>query len=89
MRKKAEEPVAVPKEFIEDDEDEVTEEDLRRAEEEFLYGPTGNSDVNLEDIDDTEPEQLVDVAKEEEEQPEPLTEEEELERFYRIYSAER
>ena len=78
---KTEEPVAVPKEFIEDDEDEVTEEDLRRAEEEFLYGPTGNSDVNLEDIDDTEPEQLVDVAKEEEEQPEPLTEEEELERF--------
>ena len=41
----------------------------------------GNSDVNLEDIDDTEPEQLVDVAKEEEEQPEPLTEEEELERL--------
>ena len=78
---KTEEPVAVPKEFIEDDEDEVTEEDLRRAEEEFLYGPAGNSDVNLEDIDDTEPEQLVDVAKEEEEQPEPLTEEEELERF--------
>ena len=78
---KTEEAVAVPKEFIEDDEDEVTEEDLRRAEEEFLYGPAGNSDVNLEDIDDTEPEQLVDVAKEEEEQPEPLTEEEELERF--------
>ena len=64
---------------VEDDEDTVTEEDLRRAEEEFLYGPAGsdNSDLNLEEIDKTEPEELVDVSEEEE----PLTEEEELERF--------
>lgn len=78
--KKTEEPVTIPKDFAEDDEDDVTEEDLRRAEEEFLHGPIGNADVNLEDIDEEEPEKLVEVAKEEEE-PEPLTEEEELERF--------
>ena len=64
---------------VEDEEDTVTEEDLRRAEEEFLYGPAGsdNSDLNLEEIDETEPEELVDVSEEKE----PLTEEEELERF--------
>ena len=35
-----------------EEEDEVTEEDLRRAEEEFLHGPMGNTDLNPED--DTE-----------------------------------
>lgn len=29
-----------------EEEDEVTEEDLRRAEEEFLHGPMGNTDLN-------------------------------------------
>ena len=51
------------------EDDEVTEEDLRRAEEEFLHGPMGNTDLNPED--DTEG---MEEAK-------PLTEEEELERF--------
>lgn len=78
--KKTEEPVTISKDFVEDEEDDVTEEDLRRAEEEFLHGPIGNADVNLEDIDEEEPEPLVEVANEEEES-EPLTEEEELERF--------
>ena len=64
-------------EIEEDDEeeDEVTEEDLRRAEEEFLHGPMGNTDLNPED--DTEGT----------EEAQPLTEEEELERFIRIYPA--
>ena len=52
-----------------EEEDEVTEEDLRRAEEEFLHGPIGNTDLNPED--DTEGT----------EEAQPLTEEEELERF--------
>ena len=52
-----------------EEEDEVTEEDLRRAEEEFLHGPMGNTDLNPED--DTEGT----------EEAQPLTEEEELERF--------
>ena len=60
------------------DEDDVTEEDLRIAEEEFLHGPVGNADLNLEDIDGSEEEKLVDVQEKE---PEPMTEEEELERF--------
>ena len=64
--------------FAEDDEDDVTEEDLRRAEAEFLHGPVGNADLNLED-DIQEAEELVEVPKAEE--TEPLTEEEELERF--------
>lgn len=64
--------------FAEDDEDDVTEEDLRRAEAEFLHGPIGNADLNLED-DIQEAEELVEVPKAEE--TEPLTEEEELERF--------
>ena len=64
--------------FAEDDEDDVTEEDLRRAEAEFLHGPVGNADLNLED-DIEEAEELVEVPKAEE--TEPLTEEEELERF--------
>ena len=33
-----------------EEEDEVTEEDLRRAEEEFLHGPIGNTDLNPRDI---------------------------------------
>ncbi|MCG4587045.1 hypothetical protein L0P56_16265, partial [Anaerosalibacter bizertensis] len=52
-----------------EEEDEVTEEDLRRAEEEFLHGPIGNTDLNPED--DTEGT----------EEAQPLPEEEELERF--------
>lgn len=52
-----------------EEDDEVTEEDLRRAEEEFLHGPIGNTDLNPED--DTEGT----------EEAQPLTEEEELERF--------
>ena len=63
--------IPVQPEIEEDDEeeDEVTEEDLRRAEEEFLHGPMGNTDLNPED--DTEGT----------EEAQPLTEEEELERF--------
>ena len=79
-----------------EDEEELTEEDLRSAEEEFLHGPAGKGDFNLEDIDDSEeePEELVepeavaepeepaDASEDEEEtEEEPLTQEEELERF--------
>ena len=81
-----EEPVLQSIDFEADEEDEVTEEDLRRAEEEFLHGPAGNADINadmnLEDIDGDEPEELVDASEDEAEpELEPLTEEEELERF--------
>lgn len=38
-----------------EEEDDVTEEDLKSAEEEFLHGPAGkkdlNADYNLEDMD--------------------------------------
>ena len=61
------------------EEEEVTEEDLRRAEAEFLNGPVDNADLNLEDIEDSDTEELVSVPEEENE--EPLSEEEELERF--------
>ena len=63
--------------FDEDDEDDVTEEDLRRAEEEFLHGPAGNADLNLEDIEEPAVEELAEPSEPEE----PLTEEEQLERF--------
>ncbi len=58
-----------------DEEDIVTEEDLRRAEEEFLHGPAGNKDFNLDDMDE---EEFSDTSEEENR---PLSEEEELERF--------
>ena len=82
----SEEPGLQSIDFEADEEDEVTEEDLRRAEEEFLHGPVGNTDINadmnLEDIDGDEPEELVDASEDEAEpELEPLTEEEELERF--------
>lgn len=54
-------------EDFEEDEN-LTEEDLRSAEEEFLHGPVTMEDINLEDLNDD---------KEEKE----LTEEEQLERF--------
>ena len=79
-----EEPEAAIPEIHEEpvfeEEEDVTEEDLRRAEAEFLHGPAGNADLNLEDIDEADSEELVEVPETEEE-PEPLTEEEELERF--------
>ena len=63
------------------EEEKVTEEDLRRAEAEFLHGPVDNADLNLEDIEDSDldTEELVSVPEAENE--EPLSEEEELERF--------
>ena len=77
-----------------EEEEELTEEDLRSAEEEFLHGPTGKADFNLEDIDDKEDEdeeELIspeaeiesgeDMRDEKDTESEPLTEEEELERF--------
>ena len=74
-----------------EDEEELTEEDLRSAEEEFLHGPAGKGDFNLEDIDDggeDEAEELIvpeSVTEDEEDESEnekrPLTQEEELERF--------
>lgn len=74
-----------------EDEEELTEEDLRSAEEEFLHGPVGKGDLNLEDIDDDGEEELIapesleepEEPAEVEEEPEqkPLTQEEELERF--------
>ena len=73
----AEKPVLENAVFDEDDEDDVTEEDLRRAEEEFLHGPAGNADLNLEDIEEPAVEELAEPSEPEE----PLTEEEQLERF--------
>ena len=66
--------------LAEEDEEDVTEEDLRRAEEEFLHGPAGNADLNLEDMDGADSEESVE-APEIEAESEPLTEEEKLERF--------
>ncbi len=57
-----------------DEEDIVTEEDLRRAEEEFLHGPAGNKDFNLDDLGEEE-------SPDTSEENRPLSEEEELERF--------
>ena len=63
------------------EEEEVTEEDLRRAEAEFLHGPVDNADLNLEDIEDSDLDTEELVSAPEAENEEPLSEEEELERF--------
>ena len=69
-----------------EEEDDVTEEDLKSAEEEFLHGPAGkkdlNADYNLEDMDATadQDEETIDVLQNPEDN-EDLSEEEELERF--------
>ena len=69
-----------------EEEDDVTEEDLKSAEEEFLHGPAGkkdlNADYNLEDIDAPadQDEETIDVLQNPEDN-EDLSEEEELERF--------
>ena len=63
------------------EEEEVTEEDLRRAEAEFLHGPVDNADLNLEDIEDSDLDTKELVSAPEAENEEPLSEEEELERF--------
>ena len=63
------------------EEEEVTEEDLRRAEAEFLHGPVDNADLNLEDIEDSDLDTEELVSAPEAENEEPLSEEEALERF--------
>ena len=69
-----------------EEEDDVTEEDLKSAEEEFLHGPAGkkdlNADYNLEDMDAPadQDEETIDVLQNTEDH-EDLSEEEELERF--------
>ena len=69
-----------------EEEDDVTEEDLKSAEEEFLHGPAGkkdlNADYNLEDMDAPadQDEETIDVLQNPEDN-EDLSEEEELERF--------
>ena len=69
-----------------EEEDDVTEEDLKSAEEEFLHGPAGkkdlNADYNLEDMDAPadQDEETINVLQNREDN-EDLSEEEELERF--------
>lgn len=69
-----------------EEEDDVTEEDLKSAEEEFLHGPAGkkdlNADYNLEDMDAPadQDEETINVLQNPENN-EDLSEEEELERF--------
>ena len=69
-----------------EEEDDVTEEDLKSAEEEFLHGPAGkkdlNADYNLEDMDAPadRDEETINVLQNPEDN-EDLSEEEELERF--------
>lgn len=69
-----------------EEEDDVTEEDLKSAEEEFLHGPAGkkdlNADYNLEDMDAPadQDEEIINVLQNPEDN-EDLSEEEELERF--------
>lgn len=69
-----------------EEEDDVTEEDLKSAEEEFLHGPAGkkdlNADYNLEDMDapTDQDEETINVLQNPEDN-EDLSEEEELERF--------
>ena len=69
-----------------EEEDDVTEEDLKSAEEEFLHGPAGkkdlNADYNLEDMDAPadQDEETINVLQNPEDN-EDLSEEEELERF--------
>lgn len=69
-----------------EEEDDVTEEDLKSAEEEFLHDPAGkkdlNADYNLEDMDAPadQDEETINVLQNPEDN-EDLSEEEELERF--------
>ena len=69
-----------------EEEDDVTEEDLKSAEEEFLHGSAGkkdlNADYNLEDMDAPadQDEETINVLQNPEDN-EDLSEEEELERF--------
>ena len=69
-----------------EEEDDVTEEDLKSAEEEFLHGPAGkkdlNADYNLEDMDAPadQDEETINVLQNPEDN-EDLSEEEQLERF--------
>ena len=69
-----------------EEEDDVTEEDLKSAEEEFLHGPAGkkdlNADYNLEDMEAPadQDEETINVLQNPEDN-EDLSEEEELERF--------
>ena len=69
-----------------EEEDDVTEEDLKSAEEEFLHGPAGkkdlNADYNLEEMDAPadQDEETINVLQNPEDN-EDLSEEEELERF--------
>ena len=69
-----------------EEEDDVTEEDLKSAEEEFLHGPAGkkdlNADYNLEDMDAPadQDEEIINVLQNPEDNKN-LSEEEELERF--------
>lgn len=69
-----------------EEEDDVTEEDLKSAEEEFLHGPAEkkdlNADYNLEDMDAPadQDEETINVLQNPEDN-EDLSEEEELERF--------
>ncbi|MGI8255476.1 hypothetical protein G4952_12125 [Blautia wexlerae] len=69
-----------------EEEDDVTEEDLKSAEEEFLHGPAGkkdlNADYNLEDMDAPadQDEETINVLQNPEDNVD-LSEEEELERF--------
>lgn len=66
----------------EEEEEVLSEEDLQSAEEEFLHGPAGKADLNLEDMDDIEEEDILDqMPSEQELAKESLTEEEELENF--------
>lgn len=69
-----------------EEEDDVKEEDLKSAEEEFLHGPAGkkdlNADYNLEDMDAPadQDEETINVLQNPEDNVD-LSEEEELERF--------
>lgn len=69
-----------------EEEDDVTDEDLKSAEEEFLHGPAGkkdlNADYNLEDMDAPadQDEETINVLQNPEDNVD-LSEEEELERF--------
>ena len=80
------EDLKVPNIMPFEEEDDVTEEDLKSAEEEFLHGPAGkkdlNADYNLEDMDAPadQDEETIDVLQNPEDN-EDLSEEEELERF--------
>lgn len=80
------EDLKVPNIMPFEEEDDVTEEDLKSAEEEFLHGPAGkkdlNADYNLEDMDAPadQDEETINVLQNPEDN-EDLSEEEELERF--------